>query len=762
MALVTLSPRVIALRAGLAFALFIVILGTSQIIPRQAGAREISPAVAAPTTLVLQEGLNGYQGTDDSFLDTWYPDLNYGSVWAMVIRMDGIRRPLIRFDLSAIPPGSAVTTATLELFSDNTYGSAGTPLTIAAYVLRRSWVEDQVNWNQAAAGQNWGTPGADDIVTDRDDAIVATTTVADLGTWYVWNVTAAAQRWVDDPSLNKGLLLLGSGSQSVEYRFFSSEYGSASTFRPRLTITFAPPPTSPTPSATPTATPMATPTPTPTVPQVYAVSPLGVYLGGEASNLQAWELVAQAGLQWGRRRLDWKQVEPTNETPPRYNWDAHDQIAANAQAAGVGLIWVVGEAPAWAATSSCGPVDLVSLDRFALFFRAAVERYPQNHYWELVNEPDWNIAEQDLTGGCFGRYPNAYAALLKTAWQTLHDVNPQAELLFGGLIAEDIGRWQRNHCEWQQPRPEDEDCINFMQTGGDFFDQVLQAGAAPYFDLVNVHSYYAFHPRWDQYGPSGLGKGRYYEQRLAKAGTSKPLAISEMGVRSDADNMVDGVPASEEKQARFLVQAFARTMSASYRPIIWFTLLDFEAAPNLVYGFGLLHIDWSPKRSFYAAQTYTRELGDAQPVSGRFFGSGFESYRFAVPGGGETEVAWTTTEVTATVSLPCSRVRVVDKAGNRVFVRDGSVNDADGQADGQTGVRVSPSPVYVRLCPLGDVNCDGRVQADDLQAVAGAWGLHQGDAAYSSDRDQDGNGDIDLQDVMIASAHQGDACAWPP
>ncbi len=746
------------LRKGLALALFIAILSVGQMIPRQVGAGEIPSAVTAPATVILQEGLNGYQGTDDSFLDTWYPDLNYGSVWAMVIRADGIKRPIIRFDLSAIPPGSTVTTATLELFSDDTYGSAGTPLTVAAYMLRRSWLESQVNWNQAAPGQNWSTPGADDIVSDRSDVIVDVTTMTDLGTWYSWNVTAAVQEWVADPGTNKGLLFLGSSNQSAEYRFFSSEYGSASTYRPKLTITFAQPPSSPTPSATPAAAPTATPI----VPHVYTASPLGVYLGGEASTPQAWEFVAQAGLHWGRRRLDWKQVEPTNESPPRYRWDSYDQIAANAQSAGVGLMWVVGEAPSWAATYSCGPVDLVSLDRFAQFFRAAIERYPQVHYWELVNEPDWNIAERDVTAGCFGRYPNEYAALLKTAWQTLHDANPDAELMFGGLISENIGRWQRNHCEWQQPRPEDENCVNFMREGGDFLDQVLNAGAAPYFDLMNVHSYYAFHPLWDQYGPSGLGKGRYYEQRLAKAGTSKPLSISEMGVRSDPDNVMDGAPATEEKQSRFLVQAFARTMSAGYRPIIWFTLLDFVIPPHFSYGYGLLHTDWTPKLSFYAAQTYARELGDAQPVSGRFFGNGFESYRFAVPGGGETEVAWTTTEMTTTAFLPCSRVRVVDKGGDTAFVRDGRPGDPDALANGWVGVRVSPSPVYLRLCPVGDANCDGRVQVDDLQAVADAWGLHQQDAAYKAEHDQDGDGSIGLADVMITAAHQGDVCAWPP
>ena len=735
----------------------------------QTGTQHVSPD-GGRKTVVLQAGLQGYAGAADSYIGADQPDANHGGEETMVVRSGGQARMLVRFDFSALPADAMVESARLELYADGGYGLLESPLAIAAYNLRRSWPEPEVTWNAAAAGRPWGVPGADDIVTDRSGVSVATATVTALGAWVLWDITNAAQGWIADPGANRGLLFVANAAGASEIRFFSRSYSGDVALRPKLTVVFKEPPKSPTPTATdtPTAVPTATatqsptPTATPTAGPVYANSPLGVQIGEIAPTPLAWQRIAESGLRLARVRLDWQWIEQTDETPPRFQWDYYDQIAANAQATGVDLMWIVGEAPPWAATYPCGPIDRVPLDRFDRFFRAAIERYPQVHYWELVNEPDWNIAEQDLTGGCFGRYPNEYAALLKTAWQTLHDANPDAELMFGGLISENIGRWQRNHCEWQQPRPEDEYCVNFMREGGDFLDQVLNAGAAPYFDLVNVHSYYAFHPLWDQYGPSGLGKGRYYEQRLAKAGTSKPLSISEMGVRSDPDNVMDGAPATEEKQSRFLVQAFARTMSAGYRPIIWFTLRDFDVPPNFVYGYGLLHTDWTPKLSFYAAQTYARELGDAQPVSGRFFGNGFESYRFAVPGGGETEVAWTTTEVTTTASLPCSRVRVVDKGGDTVYVRDGTANDADGQADGQAGVHISPSPVYLRLCPVGDANCDGRVQVDDLQAVADAWGLHQQDAAYKAEHDQDGDGSIGLADVMITAAHQGDVCAWPP
>jgi hypothetical protein len=397
-------------------------------------------------------------------------------------------------------------------------------------------------------------------------------------------------------------------------------------------------------------------------------------------------------------------------------------------------------------------VDKVPLDRFAQFFRAAVERYPQSRYWEIVNEADWNIAEADIVSGCFGRYPNQYVELLKVAWKTLHEANPNAELLLSGLAGEDIGWWDagRYHCEWQDLAPNPEKCFNFSINGGDFTDQILAAGAGPFFDVMNIHFYPAFSQRWAPYGIEVLGKAHYYQQRLAAFNVSKPLAITEVSLRSVP-------PHNDEDQSRYVVQTFARAVSEGYRPIIWYNLVDDPGYP----GYGLLDVNKNPKPSFYAAQTYARELGSAQPVDGHFFGAGFESYRFATPDGGLTDIVWATSETTSTVSLPCPRVRVVDKWGTVTFALDGSPSDADAVTNAQAGVQISASPVFLRLCPAGDLNCNGSVQPDDIHALAQEWGLRLGDKVYNPSHDQDHDGDIDLQDVMFVATHQGDTCSWP-
>jgi len=758
-------------RKGLALTLFIAILGVGRIGSHRAGAQGASPSESSATTVVLQQGLNGYQGTDDSFLDSWYPDTNYGPVWSAVVRSGGVKRPVIRFDLSTIPAGATVSNATLELFSDNTYGSAGTPLTVAAHVLRRLWQENQATWHQAAGGQNWGTPGADNIVSDRSDVVVAAATVSALGTWYTWDVTAAVQGWVADRNSNKGLILIGSSDQTTEFRFFSSEYGSTNTFRPKLTISYEAAAQSPTPTPTkttttvptsmPTTTATSTPAPSPANPDLDD-TPLGVNFLGEATDPAAWALAGQAGIRWGRVELAWRDVEPANSLPVDFQWDRYDQIVASAEAAGMSPLFVVGHAPGWAATYSCGPIDKVDIDEFVQLFDAAVRRYPSVRYWELTNEPDWNIAPgPTMWVAVGGGMPPIMPPSSRPRGRCCRIRAPVDSCCSGGLAAEVVGWWYQNQCTWPWPGPNYEPCFNFSINGGDFFDQVL-AGGGPYFDRLTVHYYYVFHTRWDPYGNGVSGKVNYFQQRLTNFGeAAKPVAITEIGYRSDPRYIVDGQPSSNEQQSRYLTWLYVRARANGYGPVIWFTLRDYNMWDG-VHAHGLLDINMNPKPSYYAAQTYAREIGPAPPVSGRYFGAGFESYRFATASGGYTEVAWTTSELTTTVPLPCPRVRTVDKWGALSFVIDGSANDADGQLNGQAGVRISPSPLYLRLCPAGDVDCDGTVGADDLTTAATDWGLHTGDPAYDSSHDQNGDGAIDLLDVMIAAAHQGDSCAWTP
>ena len=83
-----------------------------------------------------------------------YRDLNTGNateIWAgyddYQDTMSGIARGLVRFDISGLPPGAKIISATLELGHVTSYGVAGESLTITTHRITGDWTEMGVNWN---------------------------------------------------------------------------------------------------------------------------------------------------------------------------------------------------------------------------------------------------------------------------------------------------------------------------------------------------------------------------------------------------------------------------------------------------------------------------------------------------------------------------------------------------------------------------------------------------------------------------------------
>lgn len=234
-----------------------------------------TPTPSTPATeLILQEGLNGYGGTTDTFLDWWAQNTNYGSGETLNLRggnydygRQDIRSPLIRFDLSPLPTGASVHSARLELYL--TWRSNAGSAYFSPYQVVRPWNESGATWQRATSSVYWGQPGCNDTSTDRlPDATDMVQPPPDItGVWVTLDVTDMVRAWAANPESNLGMLLHDEGGNSVEYDFASSEHSSAS-LRPKLVIQYwddaAP---TATPTATPTDTPQpgstATPTPTP-------------------------------------------------------------------------------------------------------------------------------------------------------------------------------------------------------------------------------------------------------------------------------------------------------------------------------------------------------------------------------------------------------------------------------------------------------------------------------------------------------------------
>jgi len=215
-------------------------------------------ATPSPTKTPLPSTTVSLIAVEDTYISEWEPQSNFGSALYIRCYANSIRKMLVRFDLTSLPVGARVISATLHLWTEPT-GSATVNLNVGAYRVRRRWDESAATWQMATAAQRWSTAGAASTVNDYYDVLLDTQTVAAIGREYVWNVTSALQEWLRLGAQNYGFLLVGGAGTQVLYSFVSSEALTAST-RPRLIIQYTTvPETTPTPTPSPTRTATATP-----------------------------------------------------------------------------------------------------------------------------------------------------------------------------------------------------------------------------------------------------------------------------------------------------------------------------------------------------------------------------------------------------------------------------------------------------------------------------------------------------------------------
>ena len=185
---------------------------------------------------------------------------------------------------------------------------------------------------------------------------------------------------------------------------------------------------------------------------------LGITFVGFIDNNMGAERYRNAlilGAGWNRWPLYWDRVE---HQPGEYNWLAYDRLVAsdirhglrtNAILLGRPAFWQAGDSihnlfqPIFAdGTDSGGPNVAINLDNpWAQFVHYAVLRYMPGgvlarnnifeaddgiRVWEVWNEPD---VPQFWSAGS-----DAYARLLKVAAIIIKTVDPEAKVLFGGLL----------------------------------------------------------------------------------------------------------------------------------------------------------------------------------------------------------------------------------------------------------------------------------------------------------------------------------------
>lgn len=173
------------------------------------------------------------------------PNRNYGTGTAVIIQSSvssgtqSAQRGLFQFDLSSIPAGSTITSATFSAYYYYYYAAGLDPTGRTYYLYRNTgnWTETGVTWNTQ--------PG---YTTSQG----ASATMPGSFGWVSWNVKDIVQSWVNGAP-NYGLVMMdGNETQGVIKlaEFLSREYANPFDFSspaPKLMIDYSPPGSTPTP-----------------------------------------------------------------------------------------------------------------------------------------------------------------------------------------------------------------------------------------------------------------------------------------------------------------------------------------------------------------------------------------------------------------------------------------------------------------------------------------------------------------------------------
>ena len=227
---------------------------------------------------------------------------------------------------------------------------------------------------------------------------------------------------------------------------------------------------------------------------------------------------------------------------------------------------------------------------WARFVAAAVARYGDRvDAWEIWNEPDFSFFWSGSVAD--------YARLLKVAWLAARSVDPDAQILVGGMM----------YWEWTNRAGVEHAWLRA------FLDQMLRDPTAAahgyYFDAIPWHFYSRSSDAYDKLRSADAllqsrgirGKAHWLNETNVPACGEPPLAHISCAQAGPGTATID-------EQAAYTIQMFAYALAAGAAHISYFQLQD---DGNTDGSFGLFRNDGSARPAYTAYQVAARYFGGA-------------------------------------------------------------------------------------------------------------------------------------------------------
>jgi hypothetical protein len=191
-------------------------------------------AVSPARTAVTQT--SSLTSTADTKVSEKAPTTTYGGATTLSADVDRAggsgtnEYALLRWDLSSLPAGSKVSSASITL--DVTNGSKDT---YQIYALQRAWTERAATWQLYDSGSPWQVAGARGSL-DREAKSAGSVATPKVGKQSFVLSSALVQSWLDSPPTNNGIII--ADSTNVNGFDFSSRESATVANRPRLNVTY--------------------------------------------------------------------------------------------------------------------------------------------------------------------------------------------------------------------------------------------------------------------------------------------------------------------------------------------------------------------------------------------------------------------------------------------------------------------------------------------------------------------------------------------
>ncbi len=326
---------------------------------------------------------------------------------------------------------------------------------------------------------------------------------------------------------------------------------------------------------------------------------------GATETFRAGSRARLMGARWSRLVFWWTGIQPGG---PR-DWVARnylpDDLVRRERNAGVELVGLLINTPAWAAERpEAGPRSVprgleLPLDHpqnyWARFARRIATQYRGRiDHWIIWNEPDIQPSDPNAQYYTWAGDERTYYLLLKTAYRAIKAANPRATVLFAATTY-----WT----DVNAGRPL-------------YLQRVLEAAAddpdaAPngyFFDAVALNLYSS---------PDDIARiATEYRAILARFGLEKPLWLTECNAPPEDDGAPAPAPGTMQitgitmdLQASYVVQALSMALAAGYARVAIHAAADHSQADGL---WGMVRRDGTLRPAFVAYQAVARWLGPAQ------------------------------------------------------------------------------------------------------------------------------------------------------